>query len=494
MKDCVSDWQALLNAFPLPVFVTDEFQTFISGNDAFEKFSEQSPQHEGTRIEKLLETPIPQEIFQKLDQEILETGVSKSLDLTIKSTHGQEHRITIKKALVQPSSGTQSSCIMNTLEDVTPQHRAQNALEDAIDSIAEAFVMYDSNGRLEICNQNFRDMYQYTRQQTKPGVHFKELGKIDILNGNVAIGDEKGEDYLERKAAYRRELKGSFTVKLRDGRWIRTTDRAVPGKGFVSIQSDITAIKEAQNTLLKAKETAELASRAKSEFLANMSHELKTPLNCIIGFSEILMSEMFGQHSNPKYKEYSEAINGSSIHLLELISEILDQSKIELGNVALDEEDVHLETILDECKTLVKERSSQANIEITIECPENLPTFSLDRLKIKQTVLNLLTNSIKFTDPNGKVQITAGLTGNEELEIKVSDNGIGIAPDEIQWVTQPFTQVAESKTRNHDGTGLGLSIAKSFVELHQGELSIDSALGQGTTVCLHFPPKRTKTF
>ncbi|WP_299380571.1 ATP-binding protein [uncultured Kiloniella sp.] len=494
MKNCISDWQALLDAFPLPVFITDESQVFIAGNSAFEKFTAPEPPANGCKIEKLLETTLPQKTIKDLDRQVLKTGTPRSLNLTVKSIRGQEHHITINKALFQVPSEGQSSYIMNSLEDVTSEHRAQHALVDAIDYIAEAFVMYDSNGHLEICNQNFRDMYQYTKKQTKPGVHFKELGKIDILNGNVAIGDEKGEDYLERKAAYRRELKGSFTVELKDGRWIRTTDRAVPGKGFVSIQSDITAIKNTENTLLKAKETAELASRAKSEFLANMSHELKTPLNCIIGFSEILMSEMFGQHSNPKYKEYSEAINGSSIHLLELISEILDQSKIELGNVALDEEDVHLETILDECKILVKERSSQANIEITIECPENLPTFSLDRLKIKQTVLNLLTNSIKFTDPNGKVQITAGLTANEELEIKVSDDGIGIAPDEIQWVTQPFTQVAESKTRNHDGTGLGLSIAKSFVELHQGELSIDSALGQGTTVCLRFPSKRTKTF
>ncbi|WP_157846006.1 sensor histidine kinase [Kiloniella litopenaei] len=484
------------------MFITDESQVFIAGNSAFEDFTAPTPPFEdftappppcnGCKVEKLLETSLPQQIIRDLDREVLQRGSPKSLDLTVKNILGQEHHIRIKKALFKIPSEEQSSYILNTIEDITPQYRAQHALVDAIDSIAEAFVMYDSNGHLEICNQNFRNMYQYTKEQAKPGVHFKELGQIDILNGNVAIGDEKGEDYLERKAAYRRELKGSFTVKLKDGRWIRTTDRAVPGKGFVSIQSDITAIKNTENTLLKAKETAELASRAKSEFLANMSHELKTPLNCIIGFSEILMSEMFGQHSNPKYKEYSEAINGSSIHLLELISEILDQSKIELGNVALDEEDVHLETILDECKTLVKERSSQANIEIRIECPKDLPSFSLDRLKIKQTVLNLLTNSIKFTDPNGTVRITAELTGNQELEIKVSDNGIGISPDDLQWVTQPFTQVAESKTRNHDGTGLGLSIAKSFTELHQGELSIDSTLGQGTVVSLRFPSARTK--
>lgn len=494
MKNCISDWQTLLNAFPLPVFITDESQVFITGNSAFEKFIAPETLHNGCKIEKLLETTLRQKTIKDLDKEVLKTGTPKSLNLTVKSVHGQEHHITINKAPFQAPSEGQSSYIMNALEDVTSEHRAQHALVDAIDSIAEAFVMYDSNGHLEICNQNFRDMYQYTKEQTKPGVHFKELGKIDILNGNVAIGDEKGEDYLERKAAYRRELKGSFTVKLRDGRWIRTTDRAVPGKGFVSIQSDITAIKKAQDTLLKAKKTAELASRAKSEFLANMSHELKTPLNCIIGFSEILMSEMFGQHSNIKYQEYSQAINGSSIHLLELICEILDQSKIELGNVNLEEEDVHLTSIFDECQTLVKERSSKANIEITIECPEELPRFSLDRLKIKQIILNLLTNSIKFTDPGGIVKITAGLNDYQELEIRVSDNGIGIPPDDIQWVTQPFTQVAESKTRNHEGTGLGLSIAKSFVELHQGELIIDSILGRGTTICLRFPPKRTKNF
>ncbi len=488
-NDFVFDRQTLLDAFPLPIFISDNNQRFIAGNKEFYDFIGKSSLREGFKVSKLISSPFPKETIQKLDADVLTTGEPKAIELSLKRADGVLCQVLLRKTRLIDPNWNEPPRILNTLQDITEQHLAQYILLDAIDAIAEAFAMYDNNGNLIICNQNFRDMYGYTEQQARPGVHFQELGEIDIQNGNVAIGDETGEDYLERKAAYRRELTGSFTVNLKDGRWIRTTDRRVPGLGFVSVQTDITAVKNSQNLLKNAKETAEFASRAKSEFLANMSHELRTPLNSIIGFSQILMGEMFGKHSNEKYKDYSEAINRSSNHLLELISEILDQSKIELGTVTIEPEDVDIYGMLSESVALLKERSERAQIEVTLECDDNLPLFSLDRLKVKQAVLNLLTNAIKFTDANGIVSINAYLNHDQGLAIKVSDTGIGITIENLDRVLEPFAQVAESKTRNHEGTGLGLSIAKSFIELHEGNLVLESSPGYGTTVTLRFPPQ-----
>ncbi|WP_419902182.1 PAS domain-containing sensor histidine kinase [Kiloniella sp.] len=485
--DLVFDRQTLLDAFPLPVFISDDDQLFIAGNKEFHTFIGKAKLPEGFRIPMIGFTPYPEGTVQQLDNEVLKTGVSKSIELSLERADGVQCQVLLRKTRLIDPNPIEPPRILNTLQDITEQHLAQNILLDAVDSIAEAFAMYDNRGELVLCNQNFRDMYGYTEEQARPGVHFQELGEIDIKNGNVAIGDEAGEDYLERKAAYRRELQGSFTVNLKDGRWIRTTDRRVPGLGFVSVQSDITAIKESQNLLTNAKETAEFANRAKTEFLANMSHELRTPLNSIIGFSQILMGEMFGNHSNKKYKDYSEAINRSSNHLLELISEILDQSKIELGTVTVEAEPVDVSVMLDECLTLMNERSEKAHVEVTLECDDKLPKFSLDRLKVKQTVLNLLTNAIKFTDPDGTVSINARQNSDCDLIIEVQDTGIGISVENIDRVLEPFAQVAESKTRNHEGTGLGLSIAKSFTELHNGTLMLESSSGDGTTVTLCFP-------
>ena len=219
-------------------------------------------------------------------------------------------------------------------------------LMDAIEYIDAAFVMYDPDGRLLVCNKQFRSMYQYTEDEARPGVHFQELGLIDVERGNVVIGDDHGGDYLARKAEYRKNPRGTFTVILDDGRWILTRDRRTADGSLVSIQTDITDIKETENAFLIAKEEAESASRAKSEFLANMSHELRTPLNSIIGFSSILESQILSSEDKESLREYAQDVNESGVYLLNVINDILDVAKVEAGQLDLQEDKTDVASIV----------------------------------------------------------------------------------------------------------------------------------------------------
>ncbi len=365
-------------------------------------------------------------------------------------------------------------------------------LRDALAAISEAFVLYGADGRLIACNQNFRDLYGYTDEEARPGVHYKELGKIDVARGNVVTGDEQGdgEAYLARKAEYRRRLEGSFVVRLKDGRWLNTTDRRTSEGGFVSIQSDITELKKAEAEMAEAKRQAEVANQAKSEFLANMSHELRTPLNSILGFSELIAQQGFAASQPEKCQDYAEMIHRAGKLLLELINDVLDLSKIEAGQVQLQEAAVDVRAVLEDCLSLVRPRAERLDVHLRLAVPGSLPRLKADPRYLKQIMLNLLSNAVKFTPEHGEVRLSAGFDSRGSCQIRVADSGIGIAAEELEHVLQPFGQVAESYRRAHEGTGLGLPICTSLMALHGGTLEIQSDPGQGTTVIITFPPER----
>jgi signal transduction histidine kinase len=236
--------------------------------------------------------------------------------------------------------------------------------------------------------------------------------------------------------------------------------------------------------LVEAKEKAELASRAKSQFLANMSHELRTPLNAIIGFSEVLASDLGVAERNRV--EYAKDIHASGAHLLQIINEILDLSKIEAGRFELELGPACLASVVAACRRLVAERAAEADLTIEVAVAPDLPTVNADEQKLKQVVLNLLSNAVKFTPRGGRIRISVETSG-DWLHVVVADTGIGIAPEDVPKALSPFVQLDSSLARRHPGTGLGLSLSKSLVELHGGEFRLESTPGKGTTVTLRFP-------
>ena len=242
-----------------------------------------------------------------------------------------------------------------------------------------------------------------------------------------------------------------------------------------------------------ARARAEEANRAKSHFLANMSHELRTPLNAIIGFSEVMSSEIFGKHAIPTYKEYAHDINRSGQHLLGLINDVLDLSRIEAGRFQITEEEVDIAQLAEDCRRIVEIRAQAQRVGIIAEFEGDLPIVYGDARAMRQIWINLLTNAVKFSPPDTNVRLFARMEENGEMRFGVHDNGPGIAESEIEKVLQAFTQGASGLAQPGKGSGLGLSIVKGLLAVHGGRFELKSELGKGTQAECVLPPQRLRT-
>ena len=299
---------------------------------------------------------------------------------------------------------------------------------------------------------------------------------VSDLRGNLQtmLAKQKAEEKLgETEAAYTR-LTVAFAIFIAGGAALLLVMQRRHNK-----------------TLKKSMIAAELANKTKSDFLANMSHELRTPLNAVIGFSEMMSKEVFGKLGAKQYLEYADHIHSSGSHLLDIINDILDLSKVESGQLVIDPDEVDLAELFDNARTILAQRAAVRGVAISVHVDRNVPYLDADPRLLKQMLLNLLSNGVKFTNAGGRVSLNARLDKNDRVYIEVTDTGIGMSPSEIKIALTPFGQAGNPMTRTHEGTGLGLPLVKTLMDLHQGELFIRSTKNVGTTVLLTMPPERT---
>jgi len=510
-----------------------------------------------------------------------------------------------------------------TASDVTAERSAEDRFLTAIESIDQAFLLYDEEDRLILCNRRAHEMAPRMTDLLRPGVAFETFLRACFERGEAVADDADVEAALARVLRAHRRSDAAVEMRMGDGRLLRVAERRTPDGGlavmwtdftevrareaqlraaerrledmtenlpgvvyqrvlrpdgtmvfpFMSgavqetfnlsadeIQSDpsrfidslhpddrrawwdrldesardlspwrtehrviagdgglrwvrgggkpqrlpdgsilwdcilfdITQERQAQTALQEAKEAAELASRSKTEFLANMSHELRTPLNAVIGFSEIMQQELFGPIANPHYREYLRDIRESGRHLLELINDLLDVARLEVGQLQLDEGEVDLDRMVASCVRMVSDRAAEAGLALAVESLPAGMSLVADERKLKQILLNLLGNAIKFTPKGGRVSLECEIEPAGALLIAVRDTGIGIASEDIPSALDMFGQIDRSLSRKYEGAGLGLPLSKSLAELHGGSLRIESQVGVGTRVEIRLPSHRVR--
>jgi len=442
-----------------------------------------------------------------------------SIDRAFRMRHARGHWVWLRVRCELTNSADESGMhLIGIAVDITEQKNlvektvaADLRLRDAIETIPEAFVLWDSDNRLVLCNSNFQQLHNLSDEAIATGTSYEHVvaaGRRPVLRA-VPTGETN-------------PLPGArtFEAELDDGRWFHISERRTKDGGYVSVGTDITPLKRHEEKLIDSerrliatisdlrasqqalesqaqqladlaekyaeeKTRAEEANQAKSSFLANMSHELRTPLNAIIGFSEIMESGMFGPLGADRYGEYCRDIRDSGRYLLDVINDILDMSKIEAGRLRLDPEDLELDKMLADAMRVVSGRAEEKRLTLDAEIDSGI-RFRADRRAFKQIVLNLLTNAVKFTPEHGRVTVRGRVSAGSVM-VAIEDTGIGIPKMALKKLGRPFEQVESQLTKSHQGSGLGLAIARSLTELHQGTLRIRSTPGVGTIVLLRLP-------
>ncbi|MGB0681085.1 MAG: PAS domain-containing sensor histidine kinase [Magnetovibrionaceae bacterium] len=403
--------------------------------------------------------------------------------------------------------------VLVTVRDITVRKNAQDALERAKGDLEAKFA--ERTRALLISEQRSRDLVETATDwfwETDKDFRFTFVSQrftavTGILSEEI-IGKTRFElsmdlDETEKWSQHRADLENRRPFKnfrygygLPDGRekyaaisGLPVFDDAGEFLGYRGAATDITDQIQVEKALRLAKEKAEQADRAKTEFLANMSHELRTPLNAILGFSSVLQGELFGPLGHDKYREYADDIQASGGHLLEVISDILDVSKIEAGALELHEEPLDVAATVKAACRLIRPRAEAGSINLVTDLDPDLRPLVVDELRFKQILVNLLSNAVKFSPRKGIVQVTAEVLSDDAMVIRVSDQGPGMTPDQVRTALTPFGQVESALDRSHEGTGLGLPLAEGLMRLHGGRLEIDTEPGRGTTASLIFPAR-----
>ncbi|MEN3347742.1 MAG: two-component system, cell cycle sensor histidine kinase PleC [Bradyrhizobium sp.] len=456
-------------------------------------------------------------LFDIADQLI--SGKIDHIDQSFRMQHVGGHWIWLRvRCELSHAAGDSGLHLIGIAIDVTEQKslaeksvEADLRLRDAIETIPEAFVLWDADDRLVLCNSHFQRLHKLPDSAVIPGTSYETVIEVGSM---PEVRTRLHESGMPAPGAR------TFEAQLDDGSWLHISERRTKDGGYVSVGTDITRIKAHEQKLVdndlrqratvidlkrsqaelerqaveladlaekysEEKTRAEVANAAKSKFLANMSHELRTPLNAIIGFSEIMGSGMFGQLGSDKYQEYCHDILTSGKYLLDVINDILDMSKIEAGRMKFDMEPLDLSGILAESIRVVSGRAEHKGLSLESDIESTISVVA-DRRAVKQIIVNLLSNAVKFTPDHGRV-LVRGQMLDDSIVLLIADSGIGIAPDSLRRLGKPFEQVESQLTKSYQGSGLGLAIARSLTNLHGGSMRLRSKLGVGTVVRITLP-------
>ncbi|GGI22068.1 signal transduction histidine kinase [Bradyrhizobium guangdongense] len=441
------------------------------------------------------------------------------IDQTFRMQHVDGHWIWLRVRCERTRGASDSGMhLIGIAVDITEQKslaertvEADLRLRDAIETIPEAFVLWDASDRLVLCNSHFQRLHKLPDTAVIPGTSYETVLEVGRM---PEVRTRHNETAAQGPGAR------TFEAQLDDGSWLHISERRTKDGGYVSVGTDITRIKEHEQKLVdndlrlratvidlkrsqaalerqtieladlaekyqREKTRAEEANQTKSKFLANMSHELRTPLNAIIGFSEIMGSGMFGELGSEKYQEYCHDILTSGHYLLEVINDILDMSKIEAGRMKLDMEELDLSRTLAESLRVVSGRAQDKHLTLDADIEKSISVVA-DRRATKQIVVNLLSNAVKFTPDGGRIVVRSRQL-EDRIVLMIADTGIGIAPHSLARLGRPFEQVESQLTKTYHGSGLGLAIARSLAQLHGGSMRLRSRLEVGTVVRVTLP-------
>ncbi len=492
------EYRAVINSVSDVIFETDETGKLVFLNETWKRITHMEVQETlGQSLFLMLEfkDQMPQkEMFEELVR-----GERQAYRIETRINPGNESFKPVEIAFSMLRMAEDKSIrVVGTITDIEKRRRAELAMREAeqrfrgmFENSISGIYQIAPEGRFISANPALAEILGYRSAE-------EMVSYVQDIGTQIYVRPEDRRAFVD-KLLFEGRISGIETeVKRKDGKriWIMENARVVRNeRGSVEYFEgsiwDVTERKQAEDTMRDARLQAEISSRTRMEFLANMSHELRTPLNAVIGFSEIIKDEVMGPLGTSVYKEYAQDIYDSGNYLLKVISEILEVSKIETGNRELAVTTFRLPKALKSCMIIMSGRIEQAGVDVNLHIPEDLPEMVAEELGVKQIMLNLIGNAIKFTPEGGKVDVTARIeepTG--ELVIDVTDTGIGMTDDEIKKAMQPFGKVDTTFSGMKAGTGLGLTIVDSLVTLHGGRFQLISEKGKGTTARVTFPAAR----
>ena len=377
--------------------------------------------------------------------------------------------------------------------------RAQAQLSEAIEAVSEGFALYDADDRLVVCNSRYREMYDGLAVAVSPGTTYETIMRAAAAAGLIANARDHVEAWVSERLKRHALPGGPFEQQRSDGRWLKISERPTAEGGVVGVYTDISELKERElqlgrlvDRLADARDEAMQATLAKSRFLANMSHELRTPLNAIIGITEMLMEDAEDEGDLTSLEPLGR-ISRAGRHLLTLINEVLDLSKIEAGKLELNYEQIDIATLVRDVAGAAQTLAAQNDNRLDVECPADIGLLYGDATRLRQIILNLLGNACKFTE-GGAVSLTVSrerADGMGFLCVRVADTGIGMTKDQLARLFQEFMQADSTTTRKYGGTGLGLAITDRLCRLMGGSIAVDSERGKGTTFTVRLPAEST---